>query len=105
MPLKKRSRTDAHSAIPSSGSSSSISECFRVLETMNFHYLQTLRDWQWIDFIKIHSLIFENLVRAFYSNVKLEHDESDKFVIVVNSYLMNTLVTPSTRPDSPGPDF
>ncbi|MBA0550546.1 hypothetical protein Golob_021484 [Gossypium lobatum] len=118
MPLKKQSKIDAHSSIPFSGSSSSLSECFRslrermqfntyfasrlvstsipldlgALKTMNFYHLQILRDWQWIDFLKNCSTTFENLVQAFYSNSKLEHDESDESIISINSYLMNTLI-------------
>ncbi|MBA0753374.1 hypothetical protein Gogos_020567 [Gossypium gossypioides] len=118
MPLKKQSKIDAHSSIPFSRSSSSLSECFRsprermqfntyfasrlvntsipldlgALKTMNFYHLQILRDWQWIDFFKNCSTTFKNLVQVFYSNSKLEHDDSDKSIISINSYLMNTLI-------------
>lgn len=31
-----------------------------------------------------------NLVWAFYSNARLEHDESDETVVAINYFLMNT---------------
>ncbi|MBA0788989.1 hypothetical protein Gotri_026849 [Gossypium trilobum] len=44
----------------------------------------------WVDFFKIHSPTHANLVRAFYSNARLEPDESGETVGAINSFLMDT---------------
>ncbi|KAK5825642.1 hypothetical protein PVK06_020499 [Gossypium arboreum] len=41
-------------------------------------------------FLKITLPTYINLVRAFYSNAKLEHDESDDTMITITSFFMNT---------------
>lgn len=63
-----------------------------MLEGINFSYLAIFKSWGWIDFLKISSPTYINLVQAFYLNVKLEHDESNGIVITITSFLMNTLI-------------
>lgn len=61
-----------------------------MLNSINFTYLPVLHDWGWMDFVRIESPLFLNLVRAFYSNAKLKHDESEENVVAISSYLMGT---------------
>ncbi|MBA0738665.1 hypothetical protein Gogos_011996 [Gossypium gossypioides] len=63
---------------------------FAMLESINFSYLLVFQIWGSIDFLKIFLLTYINLVRAFYSNVKIKYDESDDNVIAITSFLMNT---------------
>ncbi|MBA0796080.1 hypothetical protein Gohar_006878, partial [Gossypium harknessii] len=46
------------------------------LAKINFQFLDTLANWYWVEFLKICSPTFANLVRAFYSNDRLENDET-----------------------------
>lgn len=81
MTIKKRPRSGPSHAATFSGSNSSFDECFRspgerecfnknfatslvntsrildldCLEMFNFHSLPILREWQWLDFIRIFS--------------------------------------------------
>ncbi|MBA0562581.1 hypothetical protein Golob_007613, partial [Gossypium lobatum] len=43
-----------------------------------------------MDFLNISSPTYLNLVRAFFSNAKLEHDESSNSVTSIISFLMGT---------------
>ncbi|MBA0736482.1 hypothetical protein Gogos_010033 [Gossypium gossypioides] len=118
MDLEKRPRTGASSSHQSSGPRLSFNECFRtnalcerfdrnfaskrvwesrkvdivMLEGINFFYLSILQNWGWMDFLNISSPTYYNLFRMFYSNAKLEHDESGDIVIAITSFLMNTSI-------------
>lgn len=118
MAPKNRLRTDASSSNLSSASRSSLSECFRskekrecfnrnfaskcvwesrkldfgMLQAINFLHLFILHNWGWIDFFQIQSPTYYNLVGAFYSNTKIEHDELNKTIIAIKSLLMNTSI-------------
>lgn len=61
-----------------------------MLDAIDFAYLPILHDWGWMDFVHIKSPLFFNLVRAFFSNAKLEHDESEETVIAITSFFMGT---------------
>ncbi|MBA0784938.1 hypothetical protein Gotri_026440 [Gossypium trilobum] len=102
MAPKKRPRTSASSSHQPSDPKSSFNEHFRtdafrecfdknfaskrvwesrkvdiaMLEGINFGYLSILQNLGWMNFLKISSLTYYNLVRAFFSNAKLEHEES-----------------------------
>lgn len=115
---KKRSRTSASSSNPSSELEQSFSECFQnyhslyhfnsnfaskcvwesrkvdvaMLETISFFSLPILQSWGWMAFLNISLPTYLNLVRAFYSNAKLEHDESGDTIIVITSFLMGTSI-------------
>ncbi|KAH1108081.1 hypothetical protein J1N35_011849 [Gossypium stocksii] len=115
---KKRPRIGASSSHQPSRPRSSFNECFRtnalherldknfaskrvwesrkvdigMLEGINFFYLSILQNWGWMDFLNISSLTYYNLFRTFFSNAKLEHDESGDTVIAITYFLMNTSI-------------
>lgn len=116
MTLKRCPRSGASSSNPPSGFKPSFNECFHfdefherfdrnfmqkrvskfrkvyvvMLEGINFAFLSIFQNWGWMDFLKICSLTFYNIIQAFFSNAKLEHDESNDTVIGINSFLTNT---------------
>ncbi|MBA0568104.1 hypothetical protein Golob_005619, partial [Gossypium lobatum] len=61
-----------------------------MLEAISFVYLPILQNWWWMEFLSISLPTYLNLVRAFFSNAKLKHDESGDTVIVITSVLMGT---------------
>ena len=44
---------------------------FELLESINFPYLSTFEEFGWTNYLKMNALVYENLVRAFYSNSEL----------------------------------
>ena len=42
---------------------------FNFLESIQFPYLQTFRNFGWMDFLSLRGPYFENLIRIFYSNI------------------------------------
>ena len=38
------------------------------LESIDFPYIQTFKEFGWWDFLTIHRCIYEDVIRAFYSN-------------------------------------
>ncbi|TYH80061.1 hypothetical protein ES332_D03G107900v1 [Gossypium tomentosum] len=45
-----------------------------LANTLQFKYLDQLRDWGWLECLQLRGPYYDNLVRAFYSNAKLRHD-------------------------------
>ncbi|MFQ6657061.1 hypothetical protein Gotur_026886 [Gossypium turneri] len=45
-----------------------------------------------MDVLNISSPIYLNLVRSFFSNAKLEHDESGDIVTAITSFLMGNFI-------------
>ncbi|MBA0662362.1 hypothetical protein Goklo_006495, partial [Gossypium klotzschianum] len=100
--------TSASSSNPSNELESSFSTCFQdsyftskrvweawkidiaMLEAILFAYLPILQNWGWMDFLNISLPTYLNLVRAFFSNAKLEHDEFDNIVTTIPSFLIGT---------------
>ncbi|KAH1055971.1 hypothetical protein J1N35_034036, partial [Gossypium stocksii] len=106
---KKRSGTSAYCSNPTSELESSFSTCFQdsnsqyifnlyfaskrvwkarkidiaMLEAINFSYLPILQNYEWMDFLNISSPTYLNLVQAFFSHSKLEHDESGDTVTTI----------------------
>ncbi|MFQ6669482.1 hypothetical protein Gotur_034711 [Gossypium turneri] len=118
MAPKKCSRTSASSFNTSSELESPFSTCFQnshsryifnsyfasklvwearkvdiaMLEAISFAYLSILQNWGCMTFLSISSPTYLNLVRAFFSNAKLEHDESGDTITAITSFLMGTLI-------------
>ncbi|MFQ6636268.1 hypothetical protein Gotur_012610 [Gossypium turneri] len=116
MAPNKHSRTSASSSNPSSELESLFSTCFQdthswyifnlyfaskhvwearkidiaMLEAISFAYLPILQNLGWIDFLNISSPTYLNVVRAFFSYSKLEHNESGYSVTAIASFLIRT---------------
>ena len=67
------------------------------LESTGFPYIETLKEFGWWNFLTIHRSIYENLVRAFYSNAnntyhKHQLDKKFKTNIGDTNFKITTLV-------------
>ncbi|KAL4352565.1 hypothetical protein GQ457_06G007860 [Hibiscus cannabinus] len=70
---------------------------FLSSEKINFRYMQQLRDWKFITFLKIKPQVFATLVRVFYSNARpiLNADETE--TIAIESYFMGKPIVLDTQ--------
>ncbi|KAK5793259.1 hypothetical protein PVK06_034399 [Gossypium arboreum] len=68
-----------------------------LTNTLQFKYLNQLRDWGWLECLQLRGLCYENLVLAFYSNTKLKHNLNTHLVQSITSSIMGKEITISVE--------
>ncbi|KAK8631412.1 hypothetical protein V6N13_028200 [Hibiscus sabdariffa] len=61
---------------------------FLTSATFNFRYLDQLRQWKLMSYLRLPGHYYNNLVLIFYSNARCILDKAKEEIVAIESYLM-----------------